>query len=199
MSDKEIKNESPSNKPVEDESIEERRKRLKQILAGGGMFVGAAAMQKEWTRPVIDSVILPVHAQTSSLNGSFTAQASVSSATGLLDYVIPQAHAGVSSFDVEICINVVNGVANVEVTVAYDWWLYVGSAALDFNMFLSPSRANGGNHDVVVIGSYDEATNTIIGEVLVDGAKNGYTAVPSTATCALTPPLTPPSTTTPSP
>jgi len=44
-----------------------RRKALKSILAGSGGIVTAAAMQDKWVRPVIESVLLPAHAQTSSL------------------------------------------------------------------------------------------------------------------------------------
>lgn len=198
MSDKKIKTDkkqSPVNQ-VENESIEARRKRLKQILASGGMFVGAATMQKEWTRPVIDSVILPVHALTSALNGSFTAAADVSTDTDLLDYLVPQAHA--VGYHVELCINVVNGVANVEVTVEYDWWLYTGSQVLNFNIDLMPNQASGGNHDINVTGTYVEKTDQITGKVKVDGlTAKVYTADRSTATCALTPQETPPATTTP--
>lgn len=178
------------------ESVEERRRRLKQILAGGGMFVGAAAMQKEWSKPVIDSVILPVHAQTSTLNGAFTAAADVSADPGLLDMLVPTAHA--AGYHLEICINVVNGVANVEVTVEWDWWLYSGSGALDFDLDLSPSKLDGGNHDVNVTGTYDADQDKITGFITVDGfTPQEYEAVPSTAACALTPPVTPPPTTTP--
>lgn len=199
MSDKKIKKgeKQSSANQVENESIEARRKRLKQILASGGMFVGAATMQKEWTRPVIDSVILPVHALTSALNGSFTGAAEVSTDTDLLDYLVPQAHA-VVGYHVELCINVVNGVANVEVTVEYDWWLYTGSQALNFDINLLPNQASGGNHDINVTGTYDEKTDQITGKVKVDGlTAKVYTADRSTATCALKPQETPPATTTP--
>lgn len=41
-----------------------RRKLLKSITAGAGAVVAGKAMPESWTKPAIDSVILPVHAQT---------------------------------------------------------------------------------------------------------------------------------------
>jgi hypothetical protein len=43
---------------------EERRKILKSTLAGGAI-VTANIMPDDWTEPVLDSIILPAHAQTS--------------------------------------------------------------------------------------------------------------------------------------
>ncbi len=185
-----------AGKNTESESNEDRRKRLKQILAGGGMFVGATTLQKEWTKPVIDSVILPVHAQPSALNGSYSTPINVFGVTDLLEYLIPQAHAGGLSF--AVCINVVNGVANVQVIIESDWWLYTGSAALNFFMTMSPNQASGGNHDVSVTGAYDETANKINGAVTIDGGTpTSYEATPITGTCALDPPIDPPPPTTP--
>lgn len=42
-----------------------RRRLLKSISAVGGIAVSAKAIPGSWTRPVVDSVLLPVHAQTS--------------------------------------------------------------------------------------------------------------------------------------
>lgn len=42
-----------------------RRKVLKSIVAGTGAAAAAAHLPESWTRPVVNSVMLPVHAQTS--------------------------------------------------------------------------------------------------------------------------------------
>lgn len=42
-----------------------RRKVLKSIVAGTGAAATAAHLPESWTRPVVSSVMLPVHAQTS--------------------------------------------------------------------------------------------------------------------------------------
>lgn len=42
-----------------------RRRLLKSITLGGGMATAVRAVPQSWRQPVIDSVVLPVHAQTS--------------------------------------------------------------------------------------------------------------------------------------
>lgn len=43
-----------------------RRKLLKSIAAGSGAIVAGKSLPDSWSRPVVDSVILPAHAQTSA-------------------------------------------------------------------------------------------------------------------------------------
>lgn len=45
-----------------------RRKVLKRLLVGGGVAAGAKMMPDEWHKPVVESVILPAHAETSQEN-----------------------------------------------------------------------------------------------------------------------------------
>lgn len=42
-----------------------RRKLLKSIAAGSGAIVAGKSLPESWSRPLVDSVILPAHAQTS--------------------------------------------------------------------------------------------------------------------------------------
>ena len=46
-------------------SSESRRKLLKSIAAGSGAIVAGKSLPENWSRPVVDSVMLPAHAQTS--------------------------------------------------------------------------------------------------------------------------------------
>jgi hypothetical protein len=48
-------------------SDQSRRKLLKSIAAGSGAVVVGKSLPESWSRPVVDSVILPAHAQTSQL------------------------------------------------------------------------------------------------------------------------------------
>lgn len=48
-------------------SVEERRKLLKGTLIVGGAVVGAKSLPESWSRPIVDAVMLPAHAQTSPL------------------------------------------------------------------------------------------------------------------------------------
>lgn len=47
------------------EHLEKRRRVVKRIVSGGGVVAGAGALSSGWQKPVIDSVLLPAHAQSS--------------------------------------------------------------------------------------------------------------------------------------
>ena len=49
----------------ENKSNDSRRKLLKSIAAGSGAIVAGKSLPESWSRPVVDSVMLPAHAQTS--------------------------------------------------------------------------------------------------------------------------------------
>jgi len=42
-----------------------RRKLLKSLAAGSGAVIAGKSLPESWTKPVVDSVLLPAHAQTS--------------------------------------------------------------------------------------------------------------------------------------
>ncbi|MFW2438968.1 MAG: hypothetical protein ACN4GR_06310 [Arenicellales bacterium] len=61
-------------------SGESRRKLLKSIAAGSGAIVAGKSLPESWSKPVVDSVILPAHAQTSQVtppSGSYNQTQSV--------------------------------------------------------------------------------------------------------------------------
>lgn len=45
--------------------IESRRKLLKSLAAGSGAVIAGKSLPDEWKQPIVDSVMLPAHAQTS--------------------------------------------------------------------------------------------------------------------------------------
>jgi len=45
-----------------------RRKALKKIAAGGAV-AGLLALSGKWSKPVVDSIILPAHAQATNAEG----------------------------------------------------------------------------------------------------------------------------------
>lgn len=47
-----------------------RRKLLKSIAAGSGAVVAGKSLPESWSKPIIDSVVLPVHAETTDSSGS---------------------------------------------------------------------------------------------------------------------------------
>lgn len=46
--------------------VEERRRLLKNLLAGGAAVTAAASLPDAWKKPLVDSVVTPVHAQGSA-------------------------------------------------------------------------------------------------------------------------------------
>ncbi|MCP3908768.1 MAG: hypothetical protein GY712_12215, partial [Oceanicoccus sp.] len=50
-------------------SPDSRRKLLKSIAAGSGAVVAGKTLPESWSKPVIDSVMLPAHAETTDGSG----------------------------------------------------------------------------------------------------------------------------------
>ena len=53
-------------------SDQSRRKLLKSIAAGSSAVIASKSLPENWTKPVVNSVMLPVHAQTSQAEESTT-------------------------------------------------------------------------------------------------------------------------------
>jgi hypothetical protein len=93
-----------------------RRKALKALAAGGG-----AAVLSKWSKPVIESVVLPAHAQaTGPFTGNFAgALVARVLSRNWLDTLVPQAVAGNPTCGADggapICIQVVNDAVSVQV------------------------------------------------------------------------------------
>jgi hypothetical protein len=54
---------NPDSEPVDDRTRKARR-RLVQVLAAGSVITTAKMMPREWTKPVVESAMIPAHAQT---------------------------------------------------------------------------------------------------------------------------------------
>lgn len=53
-------------------SSESRRKLLKSIAAGSGAVIAGKSLPENWSKPVVDSVLLPIHAQTTATTCTIT-------------------------------------------------------------------------------------------------------------------------------
>lgn len=51
---------------TDNKSSESRRKLLKKMAIGGATIAAGRSLPSEWSKPVVDSVLLPAHAQTSA-------------------------------------------------------------------------------------------------------------------------------------
>ncbi len=54
-----------TNPEPEQELLNTRRKALGKILVAGGVIAGAHLIPSKWASPVVNSIIVPAHAQTS--------------------------------------------------------------------------------------------------------------------------------------
>jgi hypothetical protein len=122
--------ETGSGQAVTNESRDPRRKLLKKLAAGG---VVGAALPAVWSRPVIDSVLLPAHAQTTGAGaivgggggGGTGPGPAPSRSTGgdLIDFFINPAQAGegseLDSYCVEIRVGFAAGEVNEVVVTRY--------------------------------------------------------------------------------
>jgi len=92
-------------------NMQARRRLLKGIAVGSGAVVAGKALPEGWTRPIVDSVTLPAHAQTSGVFAGTTRGLSLlgddTLLAGLAGTLVPEANAGtpsISSIDVSYCI-----------------------------------------------------------------------------------------------
>ena len=79
-------------------SSESRRKLLKSIVAGSGAIVAGKSLPESWSRPVVDSVMLPAHAQTSVVTYGGTESEFVSVDPTIMDMLVPVSIAGTPEF-----------------------------------------------------------------------------------------------------
>jgi hypothetical protein len=93
-------------KMTDKKSNKSRRKLLKSIAAGSGAVVAAKSLPESWNRPVVDSVMLPAHAQTSpsagvclAAPGNQTFIATGSGATGSLQSFTVPANCGLITIE----------------------------------------------------------------------------------------------------
>lgn len=98
----------------ENKTPEQRRKALKKILAGTGAAGIIANTPEKWTAPLVNSVTLPAHAQTSGtetetplpLNYTEMGIGAFAPSDDLQELLIPTAHAGFGGLlGGMICVN----------------------------------------------------------------------------------------------
>ena len=92
-----------------------RRRLLKALAGAGGVFATGALLPERWTRPVVESIIVPAHAQATGVlaqsyagsnfeSGGGPAPASRGLGERLLNTIIPNASAQVNVDPVTVCL-----------------------------------------------------------------------------------------------
>jgi len=123
-----------SDNTKNDTKTNSRRQVLKATLAGTGAVIAGKSLPEQWSRPVVDSITLPAHAQTSlvSVSGGIlmTAQ-EVDASDWLNDHLVPTAMAGGGMFPPpepsviigQMCVQGnADGTVNAQVLVRYTSW-----------------------------------------------------------------------------
>ncbi len=152
---KNINNESAKADLATETELKTRRKALKSIIAASGVVAGSQALSSKWTRPLVESVVLPAHAQTSMAAAAGAFSTGVVGAkldyiqpwyakTNLLDSLISPAHA-VAGWE--------NGVRNA--TCGFD-----NTAGTNSGQYQIMMDINGSNVDVC-ISSLGGTTGTV--------------------------------------
>lgn len=144
-----------------------RRKALKALAAGGGVVA-----LSQWTKPVIETAVLPAHAQaTGGFTGNFAgalASPVLPFARNWLDLLVPQAAAGGilptcgADAGQPICINITNNSVDVQVNT--------GAGVLVTNATLVGGSFNAvlGGVNGTVTGTLNGAQTQVTGQVSMD-------------------------------
>lgn len=180
-----------------------RRSLLKSLAATGTIATAAYRLPEQWSRPVVDAIELPVHAGASPASGTFqdivaldVVNGGVDGATAanrLRDLLIPPARAGsgiggdsaggTGDCELEICLNVENDQADVNLSSPYGHGSDSTSLPFDISITLS---------DVIepcvaeITGMYDPGEHAIVGQVYFccTGDVVGYTARNGIGSCS---------------
>jgi hypothetical protein len=179
-------------------SIENRRKLLKSIVAGSGAIVAGKSLPEKWSRPVVDSVMLPAHAQTSNqvysspladigMNGQQIGGNSLFAR--LADGLIPEADAGVILTTAIACATTSGSMLEFEI-------LYEGKGAYRISGMLPLDKQIASVTLVECPGStvfsidmqITSMTPTEVVLALVDDGAPTFT-IPEAVTCVTVPPL----------
>lgn len=153
-------------------SDESRRKLIKSIAAGSGAIVAGKNLPESWTKPVVDSVMLPAHAQTSQLV-EFTYQSTLvdndtcdGATSGLPN---------VTNLDFDVSTATPNGLGTVDVTIhgdidQQDEWYMISVEGVD----LGPvGNAGFGTHTInTVFNNVDLSAAAADGTITVTATPN---------------------------
>lgn len=185
-----------------DESVEKRRSAVRKILAAGSVTAGAGI--STWKTPVIESVVLPAHAQTTGpgIGGQgagsggqssvLSGQIGESQIAGLLDLFLSPAYAEEESDLVGGCIKITIAGISITVTVTLNNSVSDTKSGTVDDCTLSFTVANVNGYTVAgVVDDLDNPTTCegSVGAVEFSAVLNGScTVIPaSTTTTACVP------------
>ena len=151
--------------------IRSRRRALKSLAGTGAVASAGLMLPERWTRPVVESAVLPAHAQGSvALNGNFQVMVGLNinvadardASGGLLGFLVPAAHAGNGGDDeVTICLDVGGSQADIKISSCLGNGSDTASLPFDIAISLVGPIADTAQ----VTGTYDPVEDAVIGQV----------------------------------
>jgi hypothetical protein len=129
-----------------------RRRLMKALAASGGVFAAATIVPTRWTRPIIETIIVPLHAQGSPgvFVGLFTT-ASLAQQQSILDFVVPRVHAVTVGGNV----NVGNASFDLAWDVGADNYVICGSGVV--NSVMAFTMSGGGDRTGNQLENFSDA------------------------------------------
>jgi len=167
-------------------SNEKRRKLLKSIAAGSGAIVVGKNLPESWSKPVVNSVMLPAHAQTSDYSYSLQQALTSVPSESLFASLVADAHAGGGMYTpafADYCVDLFGQMwrAGIWLTTSEScpvavWWAEgtVGGGAVT----MSNNFCGGFMHPPVTFRVISRDASAVQVEILEDGSPNPVTSIP---------------------
>lgn len=162
---------------TQNESTDTNRRKALKLAAGGGLVSGAALTSNTWTKPVVNAVLLPAHAQTSleegdmdaSMDGSmdgppttfsgsttFVTKSPTMDRNSILDLFVTPVNAGEGVPVNQIAIETIEAFATQTGDDAFDFQFRIGLFPMECNDVISKDELQ-----LVQISDEETESNTI--------------------------------------
>ncbi|GEM_PF-1910452 len=198
MTDKKKTNSSKSVEVKKDLGLaaSTRRDAVKNILAGSTLAAGAAT-SSVWVKPVVDAVVTPAHAQTSTVfvvsgNAVVTVtKAGFAQSRSVLDMFIDSAHATALPNFEGACVTMSGDTVTGTLTVDF---VFFSGSPLSVTGAINPSgNFNFTDQGVTVAGAYNPTSGSASGTIVAGSSSYAFTLADTAGACT---PLAPAPTTT---
>lgn len=164
--------------------LNSRRQLLKTTILGTGAVVAGKSLPEQWSRPLVESVTLPAHAQTSLISITGGLLLSIEEASlddSILDTLVPTAHAEDSAATGVVCFDLnIDGSVDVRALITYSTYIPEGppQAPCDIEdvAYFTGTVTQGNETELTLVNGECAFPNTKAG-VLVNidaGVATGY-------------------------
>ena len=169
-----------------DIAVSNRRNAVKNILAGSTLAAGAAT-SSVWVKPVVDAVVTPAHAQTSTVfvvsgNAVVTVtKAGFAQSRSVLDMFIDSAHATALPNFEGACVTMSGDTVTGTLTVDF---VFFENKPLSITGRINASGTfNFTDQGVTVSGAYNPTTASASGTIVAGSNSYGFTLADTAGAC----------------